>query len=97
MTTSKAHQSVSPNGKIALTNVRVFDEERVGTPRTVVMDGGVIGVDAMGARQVDGKGGVLIPCLIDAHIHITEEDNLHQLTRHGVTTGLDMASTRLRT
>ena len=92
MATSKLDQFEPSNSKIALTNVRVFDGERVGTPRTVVIDGGVIGVDATGAQEIDGKGGILLPGLIDAHIHITEEDNLHQLTRYGVTTGLDMAT-----
>jgi imidazolonepropionase-like amidohydrolase len=78
--------------KIALTNVRVFDGERVGNPQTVIIDGGIIGEDATDAQEIDGKGGILLPGLIDAHVHITEEDNLQLLTRHGVTTAFDMAT-----
>ena len=74
--------------RTAITNVRVFDGAGLTGPRTVVLDGGVIGADAAGARMIDGDGGVLLPGLIDAHIHLHGPENLDQLTRHGVTTGL---------
>jgi imidazolonepropionase-like amidohydrolase len=78
--------------KIALTNVRVFDGERLGEPATVVIDGDHIGDDPAGARTQDGDGRVLMPGLIDCHIHLTDEATLAALARNGVTTGLDMGT-----
>ncbi|MFE5393045.1 amidohydrolase family protein [Streptomyces sp. NPDC056568] len=77
--------------KVALTRVRVFDGDRLTAPRTVVIDDGRIGVSALGARRVDCAGAVLLPGLIDAHLHLKDVDTLHRLARSGVTTGLDMA------
>jgi imidazolonepropionase-like amidohydrolase len=78
--------------RTAITNVRVFDGTGLSEPRTVVVDGVVLGTDPAGARVVDGGGGTLLPGLIDAHIHLHGRENLEQLTRYGVTTGLDMAT-----
>ncbi len=78
--------------KIALTNVRVFDGQRLLEPATVVIDGDRIGGDQAGARTWDGGGGVLLPGLIDCHIHLTDDATLAALARHGVTTGLDMGT-----
>ncbi|MEA5367057.1 amidohydrolase family protein [Amycolatopsis sp., V23-08] len=78
--------------RTAVTNVRVFDGSGLTEPRTVVIDGATIGDDPAGAREIDGGGGVLLPGLIDAHIHLHGRDSLEQLARHGVTTGLDMAT-----
>ena len=78
--------------KFALTNVRVFDGERLLEPATVVIDGDRIGGDQAGARTCDGGGGVLLPGLIDCHIHLTDDATLAALARHGVTTGLDMGT-----
>jgi imidazolonepropionase-like amidohydrolase len=79
-------------GRTALTGVRVFDGRQLSEPRTVVIDGPVIGTDPAGARIVDADGGVLLPGLIDAHIHLHGRDTLEQLCSWGVTTGLDMAT-----
>ena len=79
-------------GRTALTGVRVFDGHRLSEPRTVVVDGEVIGTDPAGARIVDADGAVLLPGLIDAHIHLHGLDTLEQLCSWGVTTGLDMAT-----
>ena len=78
--------------KIALTNVRVFDGERLLEPATVVIDGDRIGDDQAGARTWEGDGGVLLPGLIDCHIHLTDESTLAALARQGVTTALDMGT-----
>ncbi|MFH8680887.1 amidohydrolase family protein [Streptomyces lydicus] len=78
--------------KTALTNVRVFDGQRLTDPTTVVIDGGTIGTDANGARPLDAGGAVLLPGLIDAHVHLHGTEFLHQLATWGVTTGLDMAN-----
>ncbi|MGH8921897.1 MAG: amidohydrolase family protein, partial [Actinomycetes bacterium] len=79
------------SGKTALADVRVFDGHRLTEPRTVVIDGPVIGTDPAGAREVDAAGAVLLPGLIDAHVHLRGPETLDALARWGVTTGLDMA------
>jgi imidazolonepropionase-like amidohydrolase len=78
--------------KTAIRNVRVFDGRRLTPRSTVVIDGPIIGTDATGARVIDADGAVLLPGLIDAHIHLHSRDTLEQLARWGVTTGLDMAT-----
>ncbi|WP_327154043.1 amidohydrolase family protein [Streptomyces tubercidicus] len=82
----------SAPGKTALNGVRVFDGRQLSEPRTVVIDGGVIGTDAAGAQLIEASGAVLLPGLIDAHIHLHGRDSLEQLCAYGVTTGLDMAT-----
>jgi imidazolonepropionase-like amidohydrolase len=80
------------HGKVALTNVRVFDGRQLTTGRTVVIEDGHIGTDPAGAQLIDGAGGVLLPGLIDAHVHLDGQDRLSLLAGYGVTTALDMAS-----
>ncbi len=75
----------------ALQNVRVFDGDRLREPGTVVIDGAVIGNGSSGADVVEGRGGVLLPGLFDAHVHLLGPDDLDLLARAGVTTALDMA------
>ncbi|GAA0359097.1 amidohydrolase family protein [Actinoallomurus spadix] len=77
--------------RTALTNVRVFDGHRLTDPRTVVIDGTVIGADPTGAREIDASDAVLLPGLIDAHVHLHSPQTLDTLASWGVTTGLDMA------
>ncbi len=79
-------------GKLAVRNVRVFDGTRLVPGATVVIDGGLIGTDPAGARVVDGHDGVLLPGLIDAHVHLDGPGRLAALASYGVTTALDMAS-----
>jgi imidazolonepropionase-like amidohydrolase len=78
--------------RTALTNVRVFDGRRLMPGSTVVIEDALIGSDPAGARRVDGAGRVLLPGLIDAHVHIDGPHQLAALARCGVTTALDMAS-----
>ena len=87
--------NVQTAGKTAITNVRVFDGYTLSKARTVVIDGDHIGVNPVGATVVDGNGGVLIPGLIDAHIHIPSVAQLEQMRSFGVTTGLDMEAVPL--
>ncbi|OZJ06594.1 hypothetical protein BZG36_00640 [Bifiguratus adelaidae] len=84
-------QPTTAQKKTALTNVRVFDGKTIGEPTTVVIDGSIIGTDTTGAEVVDGGGAVLLPGLIDAHVHLHGPENLEALSRWGVTTALDMA------
>ena len=80
--------------RTAVTNVRVFDGRRLLPPGTVVFAQGRITADAATdqAQIIDGHGGVLLPGLIDAHVHLHGRENLEQLAGFGVTTALDMAS-----
>ena len=56
--------------KRAIKNVRVFDGDTLSAPRTVVIDGSLIGDDATDAQEIDGKGKTLLPKLINAHVHV---------------------------
>ena len=79
----------------AVTNVRVFDGEKVLPKATVVVQNGriaAVGPNAKvpaGATIVDGRGKTLLPGLIDAHTH-TFGAARADAVRFGVTTELDM-------
>lgn len=83
---------MAPQPKIIITNVRIFDGHSFQDPTSIVVENGLIGSDAHGAEEVDGRGGFLLPGFIDAHIHLQDEKDLQQLAKYGVTTGLDMAT-----
>ncbi|GAB5588863.1 hypothetical protein Unana1_03763 [Umbelopsis nana] len=83
---------MSSSEKIALKNVRVFDGDKLLDPSTVVIDGELIGTDPTGAKELDCSGAVLLPGLIDAHIHLMGVKDLEILISYGVTTGLDMGT-----
>ncbi|KAL1966518.1 hypothetical protein VTN77DRAFT_4440 [Rasamsonia byssochlamydoides] len=42
--------------------------------------------------QIDGENGILLPGLIDSHVHVKKLESVRKLTDWGVTTALDMAS-----
>ena len=95
MTSDQSSVSGGPHARrTALTHVRVFDGEKLREPGTVVLDGSVISAsgDAQGAQEVDGRGGVLLPGLIDAHIHLADLATLHAFAGYGITTALDMGT-----
>jgi imidazolonepropionase-like amidohydrolase len=78
----------------AITNVKVFDGEAVIDASTVICVDGVIAdvghaPPSAEATIVDGRGGTLLPGLIDAHVHPTD-DGLIQAARFGVTTVVEM-------
>lgn len=85
------HSSTPTMSQVAITNVCIFDGQKICQPTTVVIDGGLIGEDATAAKVIDGNGGVLLPGLIDAHVHLHGKESLEELAKWGVTTGLDMA------
>jgi dihydroorotase-like cyclic amidohydrolase len=77
------------------TNVRVFDGTGVTGPRTVIVHDGLITDDVArpaNAETVDGTARVLLPGLIDSHVHIDTRSDLEQCARAGVTTVLDLAT-----
>ena len=87
----RSEAATAPPKKIAIDNVRVFTGCALSQPRTVVIDGSVIGSNTNGAHHIDAKGATLIPGLIDAHCHPMNGTHLEQLTQYGVTTAFSMA------
>ena len=79
-------------------DVRVFDGEQVIEQADVVVEDGVItSVDEdleapENAEVIDGEGRTLLPGLIDAHVHVLDEDALKQSLVFGVTTVFDMGN-----
>lgn len=90
MAATTSTSSAAPE-RTVLVDVRVFDGRQVTEPQTIVVEGDRIGTDAQGAAVVDGRDGVLLPGLIDAHVHLRGVPDLESLAAHGVTTALDMA------
>ncbi|KAF2272227.1 uncharacterized protein EI97DRAFT_426744 [Westerdykella ornata] len=88
---AKRHSVYHSPQKIALDNVRVFDGHKLTRPTTVIIDGTFIGTDATNAKHIDGRGAVLLPGFIDAHIHPMNVSDLESLAKNGVTTGYVMA------
>lgn len=70
----------------------------VVTDRAVIIQGDAIVAiteranyeQTKGDQVIDGKGGVLIPGLIDAHVHIDHPQDLGMLPLYGVTTAVNM-------
>ncbi|KAK3331598.1 hypothetical protein B0T19DRAFT_455847 [Cercophora scortea] len=82
----------APRTKTAITNVRVFDGEHISPPRRVIIDGAFISTDPTNIQTViDAGGRVLIPGLIDSHVHVSTIQDLEALTSFGVTTAMVMA------
>ncbi|GGF29089.1 amidohydrolase family protein [Subtercola lobariae] len=80
----------------AIDNVRVFTGAGLSEPRRVVIEGATIvdAGDAGGSPEtvIDATGKVLLPGLIDSHMHVLARADLENLAQWGVTTGLDMAA-----
>jgi imidazolonepropionase-like amidohydrolase len=85
--------------RVTLTGVRVFDGHRLTEPCTVVIADGVIDTDHNHTdtdhpdhTDTDHDGGVLLPGLIDAHVHLGGRETPEKLGSYGVTTVLDMGT-----
>ncbi|KAI5456880.1 putative hydrolase [Mariannaea sp. PMI_226] len=77
----------------AISNVRIFDGNTIQELSTVIIDGDLIGTpDAVPNKTIDAQGAVLLPGLIDCHIHLSGLKDLQQMAKFGVTTALDMAT-----
>ncbi len=86
----------------AITDVRVFDGENLTATSTVVIENGIIapGDSLEGIAPIDvlhGRGGTLLPGLIDTHVHVDKTSHLEAGASWGVTTMLDMGSKNLAT
>lgn len=69
----------------------MFDGHKIGDNSTVIIDGGLIGnSDAIPTKTIDAQGAILLPGLIDSHIHLTGPEELAQMAEYGITTALDM-------
>jgi imidazolonepropionase-like amidohydrolase len=91
---ARAVPEADDSSKIVLDNVRVFDGNTVGPLSTVVIDGDVISFDSADATdRFDAQGAVLLPGLIDAHVHPETIEHLKSLTGYGVTTAFHAACT----
>ncbi|KAJ9143708.1 Amidohydrolase [Pleurostoma richardsiae] len=80
--------------RMVLTNVRVFDGYKVGLPQSVYIEGEHISrpfPHCFATETVDAGGRILIPGLMDSHIHVPDVAGLENLTAHGVTTAFNMA------
>ena len=80
----------TPQSKVAIVNVKVFDGTRLLLPSVVVIENGRIGIDPSGAEVIDAKGGVLLPGLIDSHVHTGFLENVLTMRDYGITSALDM-------
>lgn len=81
----------TPTGKIALTNVRVFDGYGVSDPRNIFIHGTLISDDLDDVDSIiDGESGILLPGLIESHAHPDSTSALETLSSYGVTTVLNM-------
>jgi imidazolonepropionase-like amidohydrolase len=93
-------QPTAPVSQQLIRDVRVFDGKNVLQHRSVLIVGGKIRriydkpVQVPKAVVIDGSGKTLLPGLIDAHVHMTDqvEAGARQALVLGVTTQLDMFS-----
>jgi imidazolonepropionase-like amidohydrolase len=82
--------------RLLIHNVRIFDgDEVIDADKVLVVDGAIaaVGSDvnfAMADEYIDGEGGMLLPGLIDCHVHTFTPQMLEQSLIFGVTTNLDM-------
>jgi hypothetical protein len=80
----------TPQTKVAIVNVRVFDGTMLLRPSVVVIEDGLIGIDSFGAEVIDAHGGTLLPGLIDSHLHTGFLENVLTMRNYGITSALDM-------
>jgi len=93
-TTSDTLKPDETGKSLLITNVRIFDGERMLEPSSLlVKDGLIVSIGEPGndsqATVIDGSGKTLLPGLIDSHTH-SYGDSLTVTTNFGVTTHLDM-------
>ena len=91
---------MTPDTTTAITNVRVLDGDSLSDELTVVLNGSLIAsvssepVDV--ADAIDGRGCVLLPGLIDSHLHVDGRASLEACANWGLTTVVDLAVRDIR-
>lgn len=85
-----------------LRNVRILDLDTggKGEPVDVVFDGSITAIEAAagdrhdsnGGGVIDGEGKLLLPGLIDTHVHLGSPEALVRSARAGVTTMVDLGT-----
>lgn len=82
--------TISPRPKTVLINGEKIEAIIDTDSATAPSEGQQQGNDEM--IMIDGQNGILLPGLIDSHVHIKQPSSVRRLTEWGVTTALDMAS-----
>jgi hypothetical protein len=83
-----------PRSKTAISNVRVFDGSCFTPPKTIFTDDGIITSNEENVTpSINATGQILIPGLIDSHIHISSVQGLKNATSDATTTALNLACT----
>lgn len=81
---------------LIITDVKIFTGESVIEKGSVVVNDGIITYvgtappSTPDATVISKPGHTLLPGLIDAHVHVDDEQALQQSLRFGVTTVLDL-------
>ena len=88
--------------RICIVNVKIFDGHRITPPCSVhIAEGKILDITGettypkdvkTGEFPVFAHGGVLIPGLIDCHVHLLGVEQLDQLRAFGVTSACDMTT-----
>src|ERR1022692_3819546 len=77
----------------AIINAHIFDGENVIEEKNILIDGDRIlnvgGVVPDGEKIIDAHGAILMPGLIDSHVHI-DINGLRDALLFGITTELEM-------
>jgi hypothetical protein len=85
-----------PAGKTVIHNVRIFNGYKTTPPTSLYIDGNVISkpfkiTPSTEVRYINAGNRILIPGLIDAHIHVPDIGGQENITGWGVTTAMNMA------
>ncbi|MFY0538806.1 amidohydrolase family protein [Nannocystis pusilla] len=99
-TTTSSAEAAQPtcSQSFAITNVRVFDGDKVIAKATVlVVDDEIAAVGPkvkipQGTPTIDGAGATLMPGMLDSHAHAWQRGDLERAAQFGVTTEFDMWS-----
>lgn len=82
--------------KTVIQNVRIFNGHKINPPASLYIDGEVISkpfkiIPSTNVRYINAGNRIMIPGLIDAHIHVPDIEGQENVTSWGVTTAMNMA------
>ena len=89
---AKRHIERPAPKRLLLENVRIFDGNRIMEPSSIAIDDGRIVERVSDAEKYDCKGHILIPGLVDAHVHPLHYVDLKTMAQIGVTTAMSMGT-----